>query len=174
MFIPFSSVISRNLTHLNLPAPACAVHLRRTEMFMGTIYNSIDLKNRMIVPSRFRNELGRSCVLTRGLDRCLYIYTMEDWQKQMEKIDKLPESDPKVRAFIRHYLGNAAECEFDKQGRIVIPQELKSYAGVEKELVTIGARSKIEVWAREVWEDPLNDSKMETEGFGEALREYGF
>ena len=143
-------------------------------MFMGTTYNSIDDKNRMIVPSRFRNELGKSCVLTKGLDRCLYIYTMEDWQKQMEKIDKLPESDPNVRKFIRHYLGNAAECEFDKQGRIVIPQELKSYAGVEKELVTVGARSKIEVWSRAVWENLLNDSTEDPTNPGDALQAYNF
>ena len=143
-------------------------------MFMGTTYNSIDDKNRMIVPSRFRNELGKSCVLTKGLDRCLYIYTMEDWQKQMEKIDKLPESDPNVRKFIRHYLGNAAECEFDKQGRIVIPQELKSYAGVEKELVTVGARSKIEVWSRAVWENLLNVSTEDPTNPGDALQAYNF
>ena len=94
-------------------------------MFMGTTYNSIDEKNRMIVPSKLRAGLGARCILTKGLDRCLYIYTTEDWEKQMEKIARLPESDPHVRAFIRHFCANAAECEFDKQGRIGIPQESK-------------------------------------------------
>ena len=131
-------------------------------MFMGTTYNSIDDKNRMIVPSRLRNELGAKCVLTKGLDRCLYIYTTENWAKQMEKIEKLPESDPKVRAFIRHFCANACECEFDKQGRIIIPQELKSYAAIEKE------------WSKAVWENPENDSKMETDDFANALAEYNF
>ena len=143
-------------------------------MFMGTTYNSIDEKNRMIVPSRFRSELGRSCVLTKGLDKCLYIYTTDSWAKQMEKIERLPESDPKVRAFIRHFCANAIECEFDKQGRIIIPQELKSYASIEKELVTMGAMSKIEIWSKETWEDPDNDSKMKTEDFASALAEYNF
>lgn len=143
-------------------------------MFMGTTYNSIDDKNRMIVPARLRSGLGSGCILTRGLDRCLYIYTSEDWDKQMEKVSRLPESDPKVRAFIRHFCANAAECEFDKQGRIIIPQELKSYAGIEKELVTMGAMSKIEVWSREVWDAPDNSSKMETEDFAQALAEYNF
>ena len=143
-------------------------------MFMGTTYNSIDDKNRMIVPSRLRSELGRSCVLTKGLDKCLYIYTTDAWNKQMEKIEKLPESDPKVRAFIRHFCANAAECEFDKQGRIIIPQELKSYAAIEKELVTMGAMSKIEVWAKEVWDNPANSSKMEADAFANALAEYNF
>ena len=143
-------------------------------LFMGTTYNSIDEKNRMIVPSKLRNGLGARCILTKGLDKCLYIYTKEDWDKQMTKIEKLPESDPKVRSFIRHFCANAAECEFDKQGRIVIPQELKSYADIEKELVTMGAMSKIEVWSRDVWEAPDNDSKMEREDFASALAEYNF
>ena len=143
-------------------------------MFMGTTYNSIDEKNRMIVPSRMRTELGKSCVLTKGLDKCLYIYTTDKWAKQMEKIEKLPESDPKVRAFIRHFCANATECEFDKQGRIIIPQELKSFAGIEKELVTMGAMTKIEVWARETWDDPSNDSKIEADEFAKALAEYNF
>lgn len=152
------------------------VFLKREEciMFMGTSYNSIDEKNRMIVPSRLRAELGRDCVLTKGLDKCLYIYTTAAWARQIEKIEKLPESDPKVRAFIRHFCANAVECEFDKQGRIVIPQELKSYASIEKELVTMGAMSKIEVWSKEVWDDPENANKMETEDFANALSEYNF
>lgn len=143
-------------------------------MFMGTTYNSIDEKNRMIVPSKLRAELGARCILTKGLDKCLYIYTTEDWANQMDKMAKLPESDPKVRAFIRHFCANAAECEFDKQGRIVIPPVLKAYANIEKELVTMGAMSKIEVWSKDVWESPENDSKMETEDFANALAEYNF
>jgi len=143
-------------------------------MFMGTSNNSIDEKNRMIVPSKLRAELGARCILTKGLDTCLYIYTTEDWDKQMEKIARLPESDPKVRAFIRHFCANACECEFDKQGRIIIPQELKAYAGIEKDLVTMGAMSKIEIWSREVWNAPDNDSKMERKDFAAALTEYNF
>ena len=143
-------------------------------MFMGTSYNSIDEKNRMIVPSKLRAGLGTRCILTKGLDRCLYIYTTDDWEKQMEKISQLPETAPKVRAYIRHFCSNAAECEFDRQGRIIIPQELKAYAGIEKELVTMGAMSKIEVWSRDVWDAPDNDSKMENEDFAKALAEYNF
>ncbi|MBQ9961058.1 MAG: division/cell wall cluster transcriptional repressor MraZ [Firmicutes bacterium] len=143
-------------------------------MFMGTTNNSIDDKNRMIVPSKLRSGLGNRCILTKGLDRCLYIYTIGAWETQMEKIAKLPESDPKVRAFIRHFCANAAECEFDKQGRIVIPQELKAYAQIEKELVTMGAMSKIEVWAKETWEAPDNENRMDTADFANALAEYNF
>lgn len=142
--------------------------------FMGTSNNSIDEKNRMIIPSKMRAELGFSCVLTKGLDKCLYVYDMETWAKQMDKIELLPESDPKVRAFIRHFCANAVECEFDKQGRIVIPQELKNYAAIEKELVTMGAMSKIEIWSKEIWDAPQNANKMESEDFAKALAEYNF
>ena len=143
-------------------------------MFMGTTYNSIDDKNRLIVPSRLRSELGNRCVMTKGLDTCLNIYTMSSWENQMEKISRMPESDPKVRAFIRHFCGNAVECELDKQGRIVIPQELKTYAEIDRDLVTMGAMSKIEVWSRQLWDSPENDSKMDKEEFASALKEYNF
>ena len=143
-------------------------------MFMGTFNNSIDAKNRMIVPSKHRDQLGGRCVLTKGMDKCLYIYSMNEWDKQMDKIEALPESDPKVRAFIRHFCANAVDCEFDKQGRIVIPAELKEYAGIDKELVTMGAMRKIEVWSKEVWDAPDNENKMDSEEFAESLAHYRF
>ncbi len=139
-------------------------------MFMGTYYNSIDSKNRLIVPSKHRDQLRGRCVLTKGLDACLYIYSMEEWDRLTEKISQLPESDPKVRRYIRDHYANAAECEFDKQGRIVIPQPLKDYAHIEKELVTMGAMKKIEIWSKEVWNSPGE----EEEDFSDALAKYNF
>lgn len=143
-------------------------------MFMGTYNNSIDGKNRMIVPVKHRESLGGRCILTKGLDKCLYIYTLSDWEKQMDKISNMPESDPKVRAFIRHFCANAVECEFDKQGRIVIPAELKAYGEFSKELVTMGAMKKIEIWAKEVWDANEDGYKMDTEAFNDALSLYQF
>lgn len=143
-------------------------------MFMGTFNNSIDAKNRMIVPSKHRDQLGGKCVLTKGLDTCLYIYSLQDWEKQMEKIEALPESDPKIRAFIRHFCANAVECEFDKQGRIVIPVELKEYARIDKEMVTMGAMKKIEIWSKEIWDAPDNDNKMDSTEFANSLAQYNF
>ena len=143
-------------------------------MFMGTYNNSIDAKNRMIVPSKHRDQLGGRCVLTKGMDRCLNIYSMAEWEKQMDKIEALPESDPKVRAFIRHFCANAVDCEFDKQGRIIIPAELKEYAGIDKELVTMGAMRKIEVWSKEIWDAPDNENKMDSDEFAESLAQYRF
>ena len=112
--------------------------------------------------------------MTKGLDKCLYIYTLSDWEKQMDKISNMPESDPKVRAFIRHFCANAVECEFDKQGRIVIPAELKAYGEFSKELVTMGAMKKIEIWAKEVWDANEDGHKMDTEAFNDALSLYQF
>ncbi|HKM28406.1 MAG TPA: division/cell wall cluster transcriptional repressor MraZ [Anaerovoracaceae bacterium] len=143
-------------------------------MFMGTYYNSIDTKNRLIIPSKHRDLLCGKCVITKGLDRCLCIYTMGDWEKQMEKIGTLPESDPKVRAFIRHFCANATECEIDKQGRITLPTELKEYARIDKELVTMGAMKKIEIWSKETWDTPDNENKMDTDEFASSLQEYNF
>ena len=143
-------------------------------MFMGTYYNSIDPKSRVIVPSKHREQLGGRCVVTKGLDTCLYIYTMSDWESQMEKIEKLPESDPKIRGFIRHFCANASECELDKQGRITIPQDLKDYAHIDKDLVTMGAMKKIEIWSKDIWDAPDNDTKMDSAEFASALASYNF
>ena len=141
-------------------------------MFMGTYYNSIDAKNRMIVPSKHREQLGGKCVLTVGMDTCLYIYPMSEWEKQVEKMSQLPETDQNVRKFIRNSFASAVECEFDKQGRIVIPAELKKRAHIDKELVTMGAMRKIEVWSKEVWEDPDNDNTMDSNEYIETLTKY--
>lgn len=143
-------------------------------MFMGTYYNSIDDKNRMIIPSKHRDLLCGKCVLTKGLDRCLYIYTMEDWAKQVERISELPESDPEIRKFIRHFAAGAVECELDKQGRISIPADLREYAGITKDMITIGAIKKIEIWGKEVWADPDEAGSMDRKEFAQALKEYKF
>ena len=120
-------------------------------MLMGKYLNSIDLKSRMIIPAKYREELGYRCVLTRGIDKCLYIYPTTEWERFMKKLSELPSSDANVRAFIRHFYANAVECEIDKQGRMIIPQELREYASIEKELVTIGILDKIEIWSKEEW-----------------------
>ena len=140
-------------------------------MLMGTYYNSIDAKNRIIVPSKQRDDLGGRCVLTKGLDTCLYIYTMSDWEQQLEKIEKLPESVPEIRAFKRSFFGNAVECELDKQGRIVVPTTLVEYARIKKELVTVGTGKKIEIWSKELWDEPGKESTLSTE---DVLEKYNY
>lgn len=141
-------------------------------MFTGTYQNSIDSKNRMIIPSRYRNQLGGHCMLTRGFDRCLYIYSMEDYEVLVNKIRKLPQSDRDVRKFIREFFSNTEECHLDSQGRILIPQHLRDYAGINKNLVTKGALDKIEIWSTEVLSDPEGENMMDNEEFVRKLDMY--
>ncbi|MDO4869260.1 MAG: division/cell wall cluster transcriptional repressor MraZ [Bacillota bacterium] len=146
-------------------------------MFVGKYYNSIDSKSRLIVPARFRDALRGKCVLAKSLDKCLTIYTMEEWQIFADELDKLPKSNPEARVIKRHFNASAAECDIDKQGRLTIPQELKDYAGIEKELVTVGSNKVIEVWSKEYWNDQLDPDSGELIDASEAakgLEIYGF
>ena len=130
-------------------------------MFTGTYENSIDSKNRMIIPAKYRNQLGGECMLSRGYDRCIYIYTMEDWEMLADKLKELRQSDP------------ASECKLDSQGRVIIPTNLKKYARIDKELVTLGAMDKIEIWSKEAFDENEDDNPMDDEDFIAKLAEYG-
>lgn len=142
-------------------------------MLMGKYQNSIDAKGRMIVPSKYRLELGHQCVLTRGIDKCLYIYPMSQWEKFMEKLSALPTADPNARAFVRHFYANAVECDIDKQGRMGIPQELRDYANIEKELVTVGLLDKIEIWSKAEWIEAEEMAELTPNDFAAKMAEYG-
>lgn len=117
-------------------------------MFMGEFSHSIDPKNRVIVPAKFRNELGDVFIMTGGLDGCLYICPMKDWENFAGELAKLPFTK-ETRAYQRYFTQNATECEIDKQGRIVIPSNLMELAGLNKEVVFVGVIGKIELWSRE-------------------------
>ena len=141
-------------------------------MLMGIYQNQIDAKNRVIVPAKFRDELGIQCVLTRGLDECLVLYPMSTWQKQQEQLTTLPRSDAKVRAFLRYTYANARDVEVDKQGRIVFPSDLREFAHIEKELVTIGMIDRIEVWAKDVYDSSEDGGMMTPNDLAEFSKEY--
>ncbi|NLA70210.1 MAG: division/cell wall cluster transcriptional repressor MraZ [Clostridiales bacterium] len=141
-------------------------------MFTGTYQNSIDSKNRMIIPAKYRDQIGTQCILTRGFDRCLYIYSMEEWEVLVDKIKQLKQSDPDVRRFIREFFSNTEECHLDAQGRILIPQNLRTYAGITKDLVTKGAMDKIEVWSAECLKSPDSENMMDNEEFVAKLDMY--
>jgi len=141
-------------------------------MFTGTYQNSIDSKNRLIIPAKYRDQLGGHCMLTRGFDRCLYIYSMEDYGVLVDKIKKLPQSDRDVRKFIREFFSNTEECHLDAQGRILIPQNLRDYAHITKNLVTKGAMDKIEIWSSEVLGDPDSENMMDNDEFVSKLADY--
>ena len=142
-------------------------------MFIGTYNNSIDAKNRMIVPAKFREELGYKVVLTLGIDNCIYLYPMKEWEVFMEKLAKLPISDPKARNFARNFTGNAEECEVDRQGRITLPQNLREQTGMVKELITIGCMNKIEIWSREEYEGAGDQVQMDRGEIAKGMVEYG-
>lgn len=142
-------------------------------MLMGEYQNSIDAKGRMIVPSKFRDELGYKCVLTKGLDKCLYIYPMSEWETFKEKLAKLPVSDIQARKFVRYMYANAQECEIDKQGRISISPNLRAYAQIEKELVTVGLLDKVEIWSKQVYEADESGMNLDPSEFAAQMEAYG-
>ena len=141
-------------------------------MLIGEYQNQIDAKNRMIVPSKLRDDLGYKCVITKGLDDCLIAYPMQTWAKQEEALAGLPSTDPDARAFRRYLYQNATECEIDKQGRILIPAGLKAKAKIEKDLITIGVVDRIEIWAKEVYETSENGAKLSEESFRNLSDKY--
>lgn len=127
-------------------------------MFIGEYQHSIDAKGRIIIPSKFRDILGYKFVLTKGLDNCLFIYSLEEWKKFEEKLMSLPVASKDARAFVRYFFSGAVECEIDKQGRLTIPPQLRDHAKIDKELVTIGVMSRVEVWSKQEWENYGNNN----------------
>lgn len=118
-------------------------------MFMGEYNHTIDAKGRLIIPSKFRELLGEEFVLTRGLDGCLYIYPMDEWESFEMKLRSLPLTNKNARTFSRFFVAGATTCELDRQGRILVPQTLREFAGLEKDVVLTGNLNRIEVWSKE-------------------------
>ncbi len=138
-------------------------------MFIGEYSHSLDAKGRLIVPAKFRDDLGERFILTKGIDRCLYIYPRSEWQTFEDKLRQLPLANADARRFTRFFLSGAVECDTDNQGRIIIPQSLRAYAGLTKEVVSAGVGTKIEVWSKENWDaecnpENLDDSIVESMG----------
>ncbi|MEG0391522.1 MAG: division/cell wall cluster transcriptional repressor MraZ [Anaerovoracaceae bacterium] len=142
-------------------------------MFIGSYENSIDTKSRMIIPAKYRDGLGGSCVMTKGIDQCIYIYPIEEWNAFAKKLEQLPKADFKARNFVRHFYGNAEECTIDSQGRVTIPASLRTYGRIEKELTTMGNGEKIEVWSREVYEENAEILKLDGADIAEGMEHYG-
>ncbi len=121
-------------------------------MFMGEYNHTIDAKGRLIVPSKFREALGDTFVVTKGLDGCLFVYDNDEWQAFEEKLKSLPITNKEARQFARFFLAGAAEVEVDKQGRILVPNILREFAQISKDVVLIGVASRIEIWSKERFE----------------------
>ncbi|MBU8907120.1 division/cell wall cluster transcriptional repressor MraZ [Desertibacillus haloalkaliphilus] len=121
-------------------------------MFMGEYQHNIDEKGRIIIPAKFRQALGETFVMTRGLDHSLFVYPYEEWQKLEAKLKDLPFTKKDARAFTRFFFSGATECELDKQGRVTIVSPLRHYADLKKECVVIGVSNRVEIWSKAIWE----------------------
>ena len=139
------------------------------EMFMGEFHHNIDEKGRLIIPAKFRNELGEKFIITRGLEKCLYVYSESEWNTIVAKLKTLPFTKKDVRTFIRSFFSGATECEFDRQGRINITSPLVSYADITKECVIIGANDRIEIWSEEGWNNFFDENQDKIEDIAENL-----
>ena len=130
-------------------------------MFMGEYNHTIDTKGRLIIPSKFREALGGEFVITKGLDGCLFVYAGDDWNAFEQKLTSLPLINKEARQFARFFLAGAATVEVDKQGRILLPANLREYAGIDKEVVSVGVFSRVEIWSKERYLENNNFDDMD-------------
>jgi MraZ protein len=142
-------------------------------MFIGEYTYSIDEKKRLAIPAKFRPALGKRAVLTRGIDNCLVIYPLEEWQKLAKKLEDLPSSESDARAFARIMLAGACDVELDKLGRILIPDYLKNYALFQKNVAVIGLSNRIEIWDEKKWQDYKEKTEREIGDMAQRLKELG-
>ena len=142
-------------------------------MFIGEYNHTIDSKGRLIVPSKFREALGDEFVVTKGLDGCLFVYPMEEWQAFTDKLKELPLTKKDARQFSRFFLAGAASCEVDRQGRILIPSVLREFAGLEKDAVLVGVSSRIEIWSRSNWEKISDVDVEDMDNIAEHMEDIG-
>jgi len=138
-------------------------------MFMGEYHHTIDDKGRLIIPSKFRTELGESFVVTRGLENCLFVYSLVEWNKIVDKLKKLPFTKKDARNFTRFFLSGATITELDKQGRANIQTSLIDYASLEKDCVVIGVNDRLEIWSKEKWEEFFNANSDKLSDIAENL-----
>jgi len=142
-------------------------------MFIGEYQHTVDNKGRIIMPSKLRDDLGQNFIVTKGLDNCLFVYPMEEWKRLENKLRTLPLTNKNARAFIRFFFAGATECSLDKQGRILIPNNLREYAKIIKDVVIIGVAERIEIWAKEEWTNYNSDDNLSYEDIDEKMAELG-
>lgn len=144
-------------------------------MFYGEYEHSLDIKNRIVLPSKFREELGDKFMITKGMDECIFVYSMSEWERIEQKLKQLPLNRKDARAFTRYFLSGAALCEPDKQGRILIPQKLLDHAKIDrsdnKNIMIIGVSTRIEIWNKQKWEDYSNDMDSKFDDIAENLND---
>jgi len=142
-------------------------------VLMGEYLHSIDVKGRIILPVDFREELGTTFIITKGLDRCLFVYHQSEWKVLSEKLKQLPLSKPEARAFVRFFFSGARQLECDKQSRFLVPGNLRDYAMLEKDVVLIGVSNRIEVWNKAQWEAYNDEINPMVTTIAETLTDLG-
>jgi len=142
-------------------------------MLIGEYKHTIDTKKRLAIPSKFRKALGKRAVITRGLDNCLVLYPMEEWDKMAKKLESLPTSQVDARNFARIMLSGATDTTLDKLGRILIPDYLKNYASFKKNVAILGLSNRIEIWDEGRWQKFKKKTEMVVGDIAEKLKELG-
>ncbi len=142
-------------------------------MFKGEHQHTLDEKNRLTVPAKFREGLGDKFVITRGLDNCLFAYPEDEWTKLEEKLKVLPFTRADARSFSRFFFSGAVDAEVDKQGRVVVPANLKEHARIDKDVVIIGVATRVEIWARTEWEAFREKTEASYEEIAEKIVDIG-
>ena len=138
-------------------------------MLIGEYHHNIDEKGRLIIPSKFREEIGNSFVVTRGLDGCLFVYSLVEWEKIVNKLKKLPFTKKDARTFTRFFLASATICEFDRQGRINLVNSLIEYADLKKECLVIGVNDRLEIWSLDKYNDLMKENFEKLDEVAEHL-----
>jgi transcriptional regulator MraZ len=144
-----------------------------TAMFIGEYNHSVDAKKRLALPSKFRKELGKNVVVTRGLDKCLFVYPMKAWKELAEKLGTMPIGEAGTRSFVRLMLAGATDVNADSQGRILLPEYLKEYADLKKEVVVAGLFNRLEIWDECKWREYKKKAESNSDDIAENLGKLG-
>ena len=139
------------------------------KMFIGEYHHTIDEKGRIIIPAKFREELGNSFIITRGIENCLFVYSMDNWERICNKLNSLPFTKKDARNFMRFFLSGATSVELDKQGRVNVTSPLIDYASLEKDCVVIGTGDRLEIWAKSSWDNYFCSTKDSMSDIAENL-----
>jgi MraZ protein len=142
-------------------------------MFIGEYNHNLDDKGRLAIPAKFRNILKKGAVVTKGLDNCLFLYSKEQFEKIAEKFAALPISQSKARAFARHMLAGAMDVEFDNQGRVTLPEYLRSFSSLKKSVIIAGLYNHLEIWDEEAWKNYTSQSDRNSNDIAEELGSFG-
>ena len=142
-------------------------------MLIGEYEHSLDTKGRLIMPAKLRESIGEKFIVTKGLDGCLFAFSLSEWSNFEQKLRTLPISNKDARAFSRFFFAGAIECEIDKQGRFLIPVNLREHASLDKEIVIIGVGTRLEIWNRETWKNYSSDENISADEIAENMTMLG-